>query len=334
MVDHMTAPDSSLIPPTSVAVVETASSAVAAQARASVEARYLVALQRPRSWVEARLKLLEACKRSRFAETAMYEKPIGSEKITGPSIRFVEEALRAAQNVLAEAIVLFDDADRRIIRVQVTDLEANLCYPQDIIIQKTVERRFPRKGQTVIGQREKTRGETVYIVEASEDELLVKQQALTSKSLRTSGLRLIPSDIVEEAIDQIIETVKSADEKDPTAARKRVVDLFYVQGVGPADLVEYLGHAVEKMNNAELNQLRLVYQAIKEGESTWPAVMEQRKGAATAGSGEAKAAPTGAAGLKEKLGSKKEAAPTKSDEQMDREILERDAAREAQGGAR
>jgi hypothetical protein len=207
----------------------------------------------------------------------MYQKPIGDAKITGPSIRFAEEALRAAGNILAEAAVVFDDEERRIVRVTVTDLEANLSYPLDILVRKTIERRTIRQGQTAISRRLNSRGDLVYIIEATEDELLTKQQALTSKAIRTSGLRLIPSDIVEEAIAQVNATLKRSDAEDPAAAKKRVVDLFYAQGVGVRDIEEYLGHALEGSSPAEIGQLRLIWQAIKDGDTTWLATIEQKR---------------------------------------------------------
>jgi hypothetical protein len=39
------------------------------------------------------------CDRPRFAEVARYSKPQGSTKVTGPSIRFVEAALRCLGNI-------------------------------------------------------------------------------------------------------------------------------------------------------------------------------------------------------------------------------------------
>ena len=67
-----------------VAQGETASSSVAARAKAEVEARAIVALQRPRSVNQFRIGLLESCRRSRFAETARYSKPVGGGKVEGP----------------------------------------------------------------------------------------------------------------------------------------------------------------------------------------------------------------------------------------------------------
>lgn len=276
--------------------VETASSAVAAQAKASVDARYLVAMRNPRSWDTVRLRILAACQRPGFAEVARYSKPVGGKSVVGPSIRFAEEALRAMGNCYVETMVIFDDAERRIVRVTPTDLESNLSYPQDLLIAKTVERARVREGQTVITRRQNVKGETVYIIEATEDDLLVKQAALTSKAIRTGALRLLPSDIQEEAMEKVAETLLKEDAKDPTTAKKRLLDSFYSLGVEPSDIEDYLGHKTEAVTPAELNLLRTVYTALRDGEATWADVLET-KGKTP----QFKKAERGTGALKEKL---------------------------------
>lgn len=270
------APSTAVAIPVSKPLAETASTAVAAQARASVDARYLVALRNPRSWDTVRVRVLEACKRPGFAEGARYSKPVGKKSVVGPSIRFAEEALRAMGNCYVETMVVFDDDERRIIRVTVTDLESNLSYPQDLLIAKTVERSSVRDGQNVIDRRLNTKGQTVYIVEATEDDLLVKQAALTSKAIRTGALRLLPSDILEEAMELVPETLMKKDAADPAGARKRLCDAFYTLGVAPDDLEDYLGHKLDQTTPAELNLLRTIYQALKDGEATWVEVLETK----------------------------------------------------------
>ncbi len=259
-------------------VIESASASAAALARASVEARYIMAMRQPRNIDMVRLKVLDACKRSSFAETARYAKPIGGSKVEGPSIRFAEEVARCMGNIQVESAIVHEDQRQRIIRITVTDLEANLTYPTDILVEKQVERRKVRDGQQVIGQRMNTSGQTVFIVEATEDELLVKAAALTSKAVRTAVLRLLPGDILDEAMEQVLLTLRSRDEKDPDAARKKLCDAFYGMGVSPENLVEYLGHPIAQSTPAELQDLRQVYAALKEGEATWAKVMETRQG--------------------------------------------------------
>src|SRR3990172_11393443 len=150
-----------LVPIAPQPLAETASSVLAAQAKAAVEARHIMALKNPRSWDTVRVKILQSCKRPGFAEGARYSKPIGGKNVVGPSIRFAEEALRAMGNCSVDTVVVFDDDERRIVRVIAHDLESTLFYSQDLLIDKTVERSTVRPGQEVVGRRQNTKGQPV-----------------------------------------------------------------------------------------------------------------------------------------------------------------------------
>jgi hypothetical protein len=283
---------------------ETSSTALAAQAKAQVEARYIIAMQRPRDLDTVRAKLLKECSRPGFADVARYAKPIGGDKkIEGPSIRFAEAAIRCMGNIESSPRVVWEDDRKRIITVTVTDLESNVTHGADIVIEKTVERKFLKKGQQALGSRTNSYGDPVYLVAATEDELLNKQNAQISKTLRTSGLRHVPGDILEECMDQVIRTQNDRDAKDPDAAKKRLLDAFSKLGVMPNQIAEYLGHATDALAPAELIDLRAVYSAISEGETTWQAVMGTRK-PSDEPNPEAEKAQAAVNAVKEKLKSK------------------------------
>lgn len=252
---------------------ETAVSAAAAQAVASVQARYAMARAAPRDLDQVRIKLLKECKRPRFAEVALYNKPIG-QGVVGFSIRFAEAALRCMGNVMPEVMTIFDDESKRIVRVAVTDLESNLTYTKDVTINKTVERRKVPGGMQPISQRTNSRGQTVYTIPATDDDILNKENALVSKAIRTVGLRLIPGDILDEALALIHHTSQNSAAQDPDTARKRLVDGFASIGIQPADLVAYLRHGLDKITPAEMTQLRSLYTTIRDGETTWVEVMD------------------------------------------------------------
>lgn len=262
--------------PHAVAQVETAATAIAAQAKALVEARYMVALHRPRDWDKVRDSLLKDCRRPGFADSAIYHKPVGRDGIRGPSIRFAEAAIRSMTNVVVETMTVFDDHERRIVRVSVTDLEANVPYSQDVTISKTVERNSTKQGDNVLRSRTGSRGQIVYILEATDDDILNKANALVSKAVRTLGLRLLPGDILDECM-AVCETVqKDRDAQDPDAARRRLFDLFSGQGVSPDQLKEWLGHDGAKISLKEHETLRGIYTALREGETNWREVMDAK----------------------------------------------------------
>lgn len=266
-----------------LAAPDTASTAVAAQAKALVEARYIMALRRPRDMDVVRERMLKECCRPSFAAVARYVKPIGQDRNkwpTGPSIRFAEAAVRNMGNVTVETMTVYDDREKRIVRVTVTDLEANVPYSQDITIAKTIERRRKKDGDVVLSQRTNSYGDTVYILEATDDDIINKQQALISKAIRTQGLRLIPGDIVDECMEQVMVTQRDADAEDPDAAKRKLFDAFGGLGVRAEQLKEYLAHDAASLSPKELSDLRALYAAIRDGEATWREVMEARTGAA------------------------------------------------------
>ncbi|WP_333679923.1 hypothetical protein [Dyella sp.] len=262
---------------TTLAIPETSSTAVAAQAKAMVEARYVMALRRPRQWDQVRQDLLKECKRPSFAnnKSAYYRKPIGNG-VEGLGIRFVEVALRCMTNVLVETSMVFEDDVKEIHRVSVTDLESNLTYPLDVRVTKTVERSKPSDDGTYISVRKNSYNKPVYTVPATDDDLLNKRAAQISKAIRTLGLRIIPGDLQDEA-ESIIKSIRLDEAaRDPNAERKRIADAFGEIGVKATDLAEFLGHTLDTCSPAELVNLRGIYGAIRDGESSWKSVMENK----------------------------------------------------------
>lgn len=254
---------------------ETAATAAASQVKALVEARYTVAMHRPRDMDQVRERLLKECKRPSFAEVARYNKPIG-KGVVGPSIRFAEAAIRCMGNVVIDETTTYDDDEKRIIQVSVTDLEANVPYSTSVTVEKTVERSSAKKDDEVLRQRTNSKGYPVYILRATEDDILNKKNALLSKAIRTLALRLVPGDLTDECMDQVVATQKAKDAADPDAARKKLLDAFTALNVSVPDLKAYLGVDLDKISPAELIELRALHAAIRDGETTWRAAMESR----------------------------------------------------------
>jgi hypothetical protein len=266
--------------PTAMAVVETSSSALAAQVKATVEARYTVAIARPRDLDMVRERLIKDARRPGFADVAIYQKPIGKDETkwpTGPSIRFAEAAIRAMGNCIVEAVTVFDDKERRIVRVSATDLESNTTLPIDVLVNKTVERSYLKDGEKALSTRLNSYGKPVHTVIASDDDVLNKVNAMVSKAYRTAALRLVPGDIVEEVMDVCWETRRNQDAQDPETAKKKLFDAFGRQGVTVEQLKAFLGHEAKLLTAKEHETLRGVFNALKEGETTWREVMDARE---------------------------------------------------------
>ena len=91
--------DNNMMPMSAMSASENAAIAMAAKQKAVVEARYKMALARPRDIDKVRQNMLKDAKRPNFAAVAIYHKPIG-KGVEGPSIRFVEAAIRNMTTIL------------------------------------------------------------------------------------------------------------------------------------------------------------------------------------------------------------------------------------------
>jgi len=262
-----------MIPQQSYALEQTVSAALEAQVRAQVQARYTLAISKPRDLDQVRQRILKECRRPGFAEVAMYSKPVGRSKIEGLSIRFAEMAQRNMTNIAADSMVIYEDRTQRIVRVTVTDVEANVPLSVDVTVSKTVER-SSHNDREVLGTRQNSSGRTTYIVACTDDELLVKQNALLSKAKRNLILALLPGDIADEAKQVAIETQRDRDKQDPDTQRRRVFDAFAEIGITPPEIKEYLGR---EAGPADLPELRGLYQALKQGEIRWRDLMDEKR---------------------------------------------------------
>lgn len=253
----------------------TASEMVAAQTESEVKAGFALAQMNKRNEEDSRVGILRACGNPIFAEKAVYKKPIGGTFIRGLSIRFAEEMIRNWRNIKIIQTVIFDSARVRIVRVICYDLEANIPYSEDIIIEKTVERKSA-KGREVVGERLNSYDEKVSIVIATEDEVKVKQAAQVSKAIRNNSLRLIPSHILDEARRRCDETATSKVASDPMISLRKILDSFSKLGITPSDVEKYSEKPAQQLRPEDIADLQQVYNAIKDGETTWAKVMETK----------------------------------------------------------
>ena len=282
-------------------LAETALAAVQAQQQAMVQARFVMALQRRRNWEDVRVRVLNLCKSTSFAEEALYVKPITrtpdewknwtkQERLQnapadwprGFSVRFIEAALFEAGNFDCPTMTIWEDGDKRITLVTVTDLERNSSYSRSITTPKTVERRKLKAGQAAIAVRENSAGDMIYITLATDDEIAMKEAAGVSKAIRTLGEKLLPPHHKAEWRRQIEATIADKAVQDPEAAKKEILDGFFRIGIQPSEIERYLGHPVAALTPAEYVELRGVFVAVRNGEATWAAAIEAKHGEAPA----------------------------------------------------
>ena len=249
---------------------------IEARIRADAQVRATLAIARPRDLDTVRERLLKDAHRPGFADVAEYSVPRAGTKITGPSIRFVEAALSALGNNTVDTMIIREDDENRLCEVTVADNERNQVYRQAFMVKKYNERRqLPQncKQEDIIGTRTNAEGQTLYLIKASEADVMMKQNAAASKVIRTLGLRLLPGDIKDEALDVCRETRQKQDAENPDAARRKLLDAFGKIGVSVAELKNFVGHDLATCSPVEIDGLRKIFAAIRDGEATWQDVV-------------------------------------------------------------
>jgi hypothetical protein len=255
----------------------TAAIAAAEQAKALIQAKFVMAWRNPRKEDDCRQRLLKACQRPKFAEHARYAKPCGGGNTAfGPSIRFADESAKVFGNIDTQKFILHEDDNERVIQLMVTDLETNLSKSETLCVAKTIERRVLKEGQIAISSRINSYGKKVHLIQATDDEVFMKENQMCAKVRRNLELQLIPQDLIDEGMDQCVATMRQKDAEDPDAAKKRVLDSFGRIGVFPSDIESYLGHPTDRLSPKDLEQLRTMYKTISDGEANWQEYVDQK----------------------------------------------------------
>jgi hypothetical protein len=271
---------------------ERSMAAATAAAIKRIEAATLLALRNPRDEDVARERILARCSDPQFAEKAIYDLT-EYNRGEGFSIRAAEEILVQWGNVWIRQNVVHEDSRSRVVSISVADLQRNITFDKDVTVHKKTERHNVR-GREVLGKRLNTKGETVFIVEATEEETDSAEARAASKQIRNLGLRLIPANIKAEAWKVCKDTRKGIVRKDPGTACARMVKAFAEIGVTAAMIADAIGKPAAEATPDELDELLNVFNGINEKEITWTDFADRMK-AARKPAGPATA--TGASGI-------------------------------------
>lgn len=247
-------------------------------ALAEAQMAYTVAFHRPRNEDLARNKMLAACKKQVFCRKAMYRVPVGGGKFHEDlNIRAAEVIIASWGNIRTGTITTFEDADIRRITIGVCDLENNVGYSEEITINKTKEKRELWASEIELYKRTTSKGETVYAVASTPEDVHKKAKAEASKAIRKLVLRLIPVDILIDMKDAISRGINSDISDDIDKAKKNILDGFSEIGIKPDELEKYLGQKASTLSAHQIGDLRKLYTGIKEGDTTWKEIVDAKE---------------------------------------------------------
>lgn len=250
---------------------------VTAQSReiAQQQALFAMAQRFPRDLDIFREKILKECKNATFAELAIYDLPFGKEHVRGGSIRLAEGIYRAMQWFALDVRMVGDTPSMpgrpgfRTWRVEMLDIQNGTPSSLEAAVEKTVERRSPPSDRAIIATRTTSEGNTVFVCEATASELLAKENAATSKMRRNLILARVERSLMDEIQAEIRKTNESEADRDPDAARRRMLDGFAEIGVDADELKRYCGQELSTLSPKQIVDLRELWSGISDGFCTW-----------------------------------------------------------------
>lgn len=264
---------------------ETMSTAMAAAAQASIQARYIMAMKAPRELMKARAAIMEQAERPTFAEAAIYRLPREKwnpqtrkrEKtvIEGPTIRFAEAVRLAWRNLISEIVVVHEDAETRVLLVTTTDLETNITETGPVTVKKVKEVQKVYPDTKVLSVRTNSEGQKTYTVPSNPSDVDQAQNSAVARVKRNQILALIPANVKSDAIAACKATLTNQTRQQLGERQRAAAKAFSDLNVPDGQLTEYLGHPVTEATVEELTDLRGIATALREGTAKWSQIYRE-----------------------------------------------------------
>lgn len=220
--------------------------------RAVAEARGQIQLAKmfPRSVTASITEFMDACKNIDFAESAFYSV---TNRGTGPSIRFAEEAARCYGNFeyghreLGRISGAAGTPGKSEIQVYAWDKEKNNFSPRQI---------------TVLHIMDKTGGAKILSDQNDIDNRIAN---VAARQMRGRILALLPKHMVAAGIAECKRTLAGGNDKPIGQRIIAMAQAFSKFGVTNTHLMAHLGHSVDDTTIDELADLMGIHNAIRDG---------------------------------------------------------------------
>jgi hypothetical protein len=216
------------------------------RAVAEVQARMLIARANPRDPRHAMDQILQDCTRVSLAQGALYEYARGGTEISGPSIRLMETIARRWGNIACgvKEVSRRDGASECI--AYAWDMESGFYDERQFQVRHWRDRKGGG-GYRVIDERD------IY-------EMIANQGA---RRKRATLQAVIPGDVVEAAVTQCEETLKTEADTSPEALRK-LVEAFSGFGVTREQIEVRCQRRIAAIRPAQVVQLRKIWASLRD----------------------------------------------------------------------
>lgn len=221
------------------------------QERATAEAqgRMVIAKKFPRDESQAFANIMDACKRQSFAESALYSYPRGGQKVSGPSIRMAETIAMYWGNIDYGIQELSQKDGYSEMMAYAWDMQTNTVSKQQFTVKHIRDKRGG--GQALTDQRD------IYEIAAN----------MGARRLRARILSVIPSDVIEAAVEQVNQTLRGGGGEPLKDRVKKMIAAFDSVGVGSSTLKQIVGKNLDTLTADDLVSMTGIYRSLKDGQS-------------------------------------------------------------------
>jgi len=216
-----------------------------------VEAAVILAKKFPRDTLSCIQRIKESCKRKRLAKKAMYSYPRGGTQVIGPSIRLAEVMAQAWGNLNFGVREISSEHGESLVEAYCWDYDTNVRQSKTFIVPHI---RYSKKK----GNSKLTDPRDIY-------EMVANQGA---RRLRACILGIIPLDIVEEATDECMKTLKNCN-KEPIQDRiSKMLSAFTEHfQINQSMLEKRLAHNLSETSEIEMVTLITIFNSLRDGMS-------------------------------------------------------------------
>ena len=216
------------------------------RAIAEVQASLVIAKRFPRDENRAIERIKNSCGRTSLANVALYSYARGGTEITGASIRLLEAVKIAWGNIDSGWRELERNEDRAIVQAYAWDKETNVKEERTFEVPLI---RYTRKGSYKLSDPR-----DIYELEANN----------AARRVRACLQAVIPSDVIEEAINACIATQQANVDMSPETI-KALIAAFEKLGVTQSMIEKRLNRKLSAIQAGNVVQLRTVYKSIVDG---------------------------------------------------------------------
>lgn len=238
-----------------------------------VQASLIIAKRFPRDEISSQRKIMNACQRPGLAEVATYTYSRGGSEITGPSIRLAEAIAQYWGNI--------DFGWREIDRKVGTSTVQAYCWDKETNTRREMTFDVKHIRDTKQGGK----------ILKDERDIYENNANMAARRMRACILAMIPGDIIEDAVNQCDQTLKTKIDVTPER-RAAMVKGFKAYGVTKAMIEARIQRLLDAITPTQFLSLGKIANSLRDGMSKpdeWFdfSLVEEKKSTAAAGAAKA-----------------------------------------------